>query len=381
MRLLVFGGWFGSGNVGDDAILIGLRNVFHEAAPDVELVALSTDPTYTRGVCGVEAMKLRGPRSTLGGGLNEYLPVFREVDGCLISGGTPFYDYGHLSRGIHVGLPLILDKKIFCFGVGAKPITSPLGVRFMRFLLGRTSLVSARDDLSRRILQVFTTSHVALTGDSALLMQPAREESARRLLERAGVEVDEPAVADCPRLLSTDYRSHYHDQVEASTIDLIRESMAYAADRLLQDGYQVVFLPMHVAASDDDRAEISGILKRMSSRGARVVADWVHPREMMAALGLMRLVIGLRLHSLIFAASRGVPIASIEYDAKIGGFMELVDAGDCLADPTDRPDLYLKARSALDDSKTVGADLLRSCGEISGRIRAEAHHVVDELKG
>jgi len=381
LRMLVFGGWFGSGNVGDDAILIGLRNVFHEAAPDVELVALSTDPMYTKRVCGVESVRLRGPRSTLGGGLKEYLPAFREVDGCLISGGTPFYDYGHLSRGIHVGLPIILDKKIFCFGVGAKPITSPLGVRFMRLLLGRTSLVSARDDPSRRILQGFTTSPVALTGDSALLMQPAREEAARRLLERAGVEVEEPAVAVCPRLLSTDYRSHYHDEVEASTIDLIRESIAYAADRLLQDGYQVVFLPMHVAAPDDDRAEIRDILKRISSRGARVVADWVHPREMMAALGLMRLVIGLRLHSLVLTASRGVPIASIGYDAKIDGFMELVGTVGYLANPTDRLDLYLRARRALDDSKVVGADLLRSCGEISGRIRAEAHRVVDELKG
>ena len=381
MRLLVFGGWYGSGNIGDDAILIGLRNAFYEAAPDVELVAISTDPAYTSRVCGVESMRLRAPQSTLGGGLKEYFPAFRDVDGCLISGGTPFYDYGYLSRGFHVGLPIILDKKIFCFGVGAKPITSPLGVRFMRLLLSKTSLVSARDDPSRRILRGFTTSNVALTGDSALLMQPAREEAARRLLERAGVEVDEPAVAVCPRLLSTDYRSHYHDEVEAPTIDLIRESIAYAADKLLQDGYQVVFLPMHVAAPDDDRAEIRDILKRMSSRGARVIADWVHPREMMAALGLMRLVIGLRLHSLIFAASRGVPVASIGYDAKIGGFMELVGAGGCLADPTDRLDLYLKARRALDDSKAVGAVLLRSCGEIIGRIRAEARSVVDELEG
>jgi polysaccharide pyruvyl transferase WcaK-like protein len=380
LRLLVFGGWFGSGNIGDDAILIGLRNAFHEAAPDVELVALSTDPTYTRGVCGVESVRLRGPRSALGGGLKEYLPAFREVDGCLISGGTPFYDYGYLSRGIHVGLPIILDKKIFCFSVGAKPITSPLGVRFMRLLLGRTSLVSARDDPSRRILQGFTTSPVALTGDPALLMPPAREEAARRLLERAGVEVEEPAVAVCPRLLSTDYRNHYHDEVEASTMNLIRESIAYAADKLLQDRYQVVFLPMHVAEPDDDRTEIEGIIRRMSSRGARVVVDWVHPREIMAALGLMRLVIGLRLHSLIFAASRGVPIVSVGYDAKIGGFMELVGAGGCLADPADRPDLYLRARRALDEGEEVGAGLLHSCREIGGRIRAEARRVAEELE-
>jgi polysaccharide pyruvyl transferase WcaK-like protein len=379
MRLLVFGGWYGSGNIGDDAILIGLRNVFDEAASGIELVAISTDPAHTSRVCGVRSMRLKGPRSTVGGGLKEYFPAFRGVDGCLISGGTPFYDYGYLSRGIHVGLPMILDKKIFCFGVGVKPITSPLGVRFMRLLMSRTSLVSARDEPSRKMLQAFTTSTVALTGDSALLMQPAREDAARRLLEGAGIEADEPAVAICPRLLSTDYRSHYHDRVEASTMGLIREGVAYAADRLLQEGYQVVFLPMHVAEPDDDRVEIRDIQSRMSGRGARVVADWVHPREMMAALGLMRLVIGLRLHSLIFAASRGVPVVSVGYDSKMGGFMELVGAEGCLADPADRSDLYLKARMALDGGKAVSAVLLRSCEEIRGRIRAEARRVADEL--
>ena len=46
MRLVVFGGWFGSMNLGDDAILIGLRNVLGRAMPGVELVALSTDPGY-----------------------------------------------------------------------------------------------------------------------------------------------------------------------------------------------------------------------------------------------------------------------------------------------------------------------------------------------
>jgi len=99
----------------------------------------------------------------------------------------------------------------------------------------------------------------------------------------------------------------------------------------------------------------------------------------MAALGLMRLVIGLRLHSLIFAATRGVPVVSVGYDSKIGGFMELIGAAGCLADPADRSDLYLKARMALNGGKAVSAVLLRSCEEIRGRIRAEARRVADEL--
>jgi len=52
LRFAVFGGWFGSGNLGDDAILIGLRKVLERVFPRVEIVTLSTDPAHTRRVCG-----------------------------------------------------------------------------------------------------------------------------------------------------------------------------------------------------------------------------------------------------------------------------------------------------------------------------------------
>ena len=106
MRLVVFGGWFGSRNLGDEAILVGLRNVLGRAVPGVELVALSTDPEYTERVCGVEAVKLRSPRGLVRN-REEYLRVFEEADGCVVSGGTPIYDYGLLSRAIHIALPAI----------------------------------------------------------------------------------------------------------------------------------------------------------------------------------------------------------------------------------------------------------------------------------
>ena len=42
-RILVFGGWFGSKNIGDDAILIGIKNVFEKFSSDISFVAFSSD--------------------------------------------------------------------------------------------------------------------------------------------------------------------------------------------------------------------------------------------------------------------------------------------------------------------------------------------------
>ena len=64
-RVLVYGGWFGSGNVGDDAILIGLRNLLSETIPGVEIA----DQTFSAGAAIV--------RVTATGHLNPAVESFR----------------------------------------------------------------------------------------------------------------------------------------------------------------------------------------------------------------------------------------------------------------------------------------------------------------
>jgi polysaccharide pyruvyl transferase WcaK-like protein len=41
MKIIAYGGWYGSGNIGDDAILIGIRNIFRKVRPEIGIVALS----------------------------------------------------------------------------------------------------------------------------------------------------------------------------------------------------------------------------------------------------------------------------------------------------------------------------------------------------
>ena len=100
----------------------------------------------------------------------------------------------------------------------------------------------------------------------------------------------------------------------------------------------------------------------------------------MAVLGKMRLVIGLRLHSLIFAARQGVPIVSIDYDPKIRGFMELAEVGGYLCNPVDPVEsLIEKAEAAMAESDSITSRLRKSCREMRLRIEAEARRVAEVL--
>jgi len=387
LRFLVFGGWFGSRNLGDDAILIGLREILRRVLPEVEITAFSTDPEYTRRVCGVGAVPLRSPRSMLGRdaarGAASYLSAFTEADACLVSGGTPIYDYGHMTRIFYFGLPRLMGRRLACFGIGAKPVRSWRGRRLVKALLDQALLISTRDEPSRAIIKALGVEKaVRVTGDSSLFMEPLEAEAGLRRLTRSGVDVSKPMAAICPRVLSTDYKPHYHEEISSEAISRIRLSVALAADHLVSEGYEVVFLPMHEVPPDDDRREIEIIANLMKTGNPKVVGGGLLPQEAMAVLGRMEVVVGLRLHSLILAAAQGVPVVTVNYDSKVGGFMDLADVGTFYCRPEDGAETLIHhVDRALNEEGDISRRLNRSCSRMRARIWEEAKRLAAALEG
>ena len=384
VRVTVFGGWFGSGNVGDDAILTGLVNLLTSLDPDVEVVALSTDPAQTRRVCGVEAIRLLSPRGFIRGdknALRAYRRAFKDADACIVTGGTPIYDYGHLSRCIHFKLPGAFGRKLFLLGVGVKRIKSRLGREVTRALVGGAELVSTRDEASRgELFRLGVGRPVRVTGDSGLFMEPSDPSIGLGLLQDRGVDTSGRMVAVCPRELSEDFRVHYHERLTRRAIYNIRRNVAGVVDCLVESGCEVVFVPMHCSPQDDDLREIEAIRRLMRNRDAGAVLGEVLPREAMSVLGVMDLVLGLRLHSLILAGAQGVPVVGIGHDPKIGGFMEEAGVGGFLCHPLYPFECVLeRVESALEDGATLEGRLLESCEGMKERIRDEARRVLASI--
>ncbi|UCH57226.1 MAG: polysaccharide pyruvyl transferase family protein [Candidatus Bathyarchaeota archaeon] len=381
-RFLVFGGWFGSANLGDDAILIGLRRLLTKCIPGVEIVALSTDPVYTKRICGVEAIPLRSPKELLNPSkwweVNAYKRIFSEVDACIMTGGTPIYDYGHLSRTIHLTLPKLLGKKLICFGIGAKPIHSTTGRLLIKNLLRQANAISTRDHPSKIVLKdLGLDKEIMVTGDSALFLEP--EPASERILESSTVDIGTPVFAVCPRALSQDYKRHYHSPLSEDIIAQIRRSVARTADRLSETGLHVVFIPLHRVPPDDDLMEVARI-RALMREPSKVVTSISTPGELMGVLGRMELVLGLRLHALILGAAHGIPVIGIDYDPKIRGFMELAGIPEYLCQlEIDSESLSERAMSALDEKQALKDRLTSSCQKIRSRIKREAARVASIL--
>jgi polysaccharide pyruvyl transferase WcaK-like protein len=369
LKALVFGGWFGSGNIGDDAILIGFRDIVKTVMPDMELTAISMDPSHTRKICGVDAIRLQSPKQLLRNSA-KYLKAFNEADTVFVTGGTPIYDYDHFSRFIHMGIPMLQRKPLILFGVGAKPVNTLTGKRIMKFLLRHASRISVRDVPSWDVLSKLTSKSVILTGDSALCMNHVERRRKKH----------EPTVLVCPRKLSMNNKPLYHEKLSVREIGVIRKAIATASD-VLSETHRIVFVPFHTMELDDDRLEIMKIRHLMETSDVEVLDKPFSPENLFNLFNEADLLIGLRLHSLVLGALAGLPLVTINYDQKIRGFMEMLGLSDyiCRLEDLNLNTLTYQAIKASDHHSEIRKALYFSIKKIKSRIMAEGITVNEYL--
>lgn len=318
-KILIYGGWFGSKNVGDEAILLGILKNLKALMPEATFTVFSGDPNFTEKFFHVTAINAN----------NIFTKVFlayQKADLFVVSGGTPFYDYDHLLRFYRIGLAKALGKPIIFYGVSIKEIKSRIGKLTTRFLVNIADVLTVREPGSEKILRnLGITREVILTADPTIMLEPAPPEHVAKIYTLEGVKLDSTTIGIAPRYFSTDYKYVYHDAVSQQDIYKYITVMAQVADHFIDKGYKVIFIPFHSIPPDDDKKIIAKIVSLMRRRdNVFIIKGTYTPSELIGMIGKLRLVIGTRLHSLIFSTLMYVPIVAISYERKIKDFMELI---------------------------------------------------------
>ena len=158
MNILI-SGYYGFGNLGDEAALSGLVKGLH--ARGHHLSVLSNNPEKTRALHGVEAVtRYKG-----------LLPALVQSD-AVISGGGGLLQDKTSARSLRYYLGILrlakaLGKQAVVYGQGVGPL-SPAGERTVRQTL--TGLpVAVRDGASQRLLETLGIT-AELVADAALLL-------------------------------------------------------------------------------------------------------------------------------------------------------------------------------------------------------------------
>jgi len=295
---IVISGYYGFGNLGDEAVLASMLNSLRTRVPDARFVVLSADPPGTTRLHGVPSISRAG------------LGTIRVITGAdlFISGGgsliqdttsarSALYYLGVLSfaaRGARRSM-------IYAQGLG------PIRRRWIRPLAARTldrvHVISFRDEDSQQLAQeIGVRRPTQLVADPVFALDPAPPERAAHILRA----LPRPRIGLALRPVAG---AQYVEQV----IDAVRS--------VLQDtGGSVVPLVFHPKYDLAIARQVADALR------ATVISGFP-PAEMMGVVGTLDVLAGVRLHALISAVATGVAPVGLSYDPKVESLFRKVGAG------------------------------------------------------
>ena len=309
MKLLI-SGYYGSGNVGDEAVLEAIVQGIKKRIPGAEITVISAAPLLTREINAVAAIHRF-----------DWINIVKEVRGAdiLISGGGTLFQDVTSTRSFlyYIGIILLAKlfrKKVVVFAQGFGPLRGRINQRIARFALNRADLITMRDekafiDLCRAGIK---KPPAYITADPSFLLEVSHPAEGLKVLSLEGIPLDRPLVGVSVRTFRR------RPQLEK----VILRELAEALDFLSQKySYRPVFLLLHCP---EDMAEASKVIARMRE-DSNIVFRICRPDEMLALISRLDLLIGMRLHSLIFAALNSVPMLGLSYDPKVEAFMNIIN--------------------------------------------------------
>jgi polysaccharide pyruvyl transferase CsaB len=317
-------GYYGEKNAGDEAILAGILQEIGRRDPEARFTVLSFDPDDTRRRHGdgrdLEAIStsLRPP-----GRLRR---AMKDAD-LLISGGGSFLHEADFElhgrsflfrEGKLRPVPYFLSI-VFMARAQRLPVMwyaqglGPLHTRSARWLVVRAAsgakAVTWRDpDSARLAYDIGVRAPVQMVvPDPAYALAPAPLEEAQAVLSQAGLAPESRYLAVCPRpwLGRTGY------------LEVLGEALDKACAVL---DLEVLLVPFH-ETQDPPVCETLAARPGFAGRAA-VLPPVTSPSLLAAVLGGAELVVAMRLHSGILAATAGIPAVVVDYDPKTRAFAE-----------------------------------------------------------
>lgn len=302
MNRVVISGYYGFDNIGDEAILKGIVHSLRQTDKELEIVVLSSRPHITSKRYKVRAINRNN--------IFSLVKVIRNSDLFISGGGSLLQDVTSW-RTIPYYLGLVFLAKIFgkktCFyAQGIGPINNRLNRFLTRIVANRVDLITVRDKKSQNFLIELGVKPnlIKITSDPVFsLYKKVRK---RNILQ--GVVTDKTGP-----LIGISVRPWKDNKY--------LKKVAEAADYLVNlSGGQAVIIPMHYHQDQ----EVSQKLMDLMNSKATLLSDNYNPDEMLSIYAELDFLLGVRLHSLIFAVLNNIPFVAISYDPKVNSFLEML---------------------------------------------------------
>lgn len=372
MRILI-AGYYGFGNVGDDAVLHSMLDDIRARLPHAETTVLSESPEATRLQYGTEAAHWTD--------VNRVMSEMRDADMLVIGGGGLYNNYQEYpsDQMMDGGWGRWFSQFIFClpafarrfylpcfvYGVGASEIYNDRARRQAGFCLAMADMITVRDEASKRILEALPhmgARRVRVTADPVFrFSSPGDALSAI------------PDLMELPKpLLTVNLRNWPYNGNREEYEPALAKVLADFARRA---NGSLVFLPFdngkvcELEMSHDDA--VFERMDRLLPDGVtrRIARGYVHPRDAAATIQASDVVLSMRLHPIVMAIAGETPVVGLAYDKKVRAVMSEAGLESFCLELADIPGQRLPRllETCLDSRESVRSTLRRTAADMRKR--------------
>lgn len=339
-------GAYGKNNAGDDAILEAIVSEIREIDPDIRIHVLTRTPKKTAQYYRVDALYTFNLLALFSAFLKSRLYIN--------GGGNLMQDVTSTRSLLFYLFTIRFGKAAGCrvmmYGCGIGPISGPQNrMRTSRTLNECVDAITLREDGSLQELKNLGVikPEIHLSADPALTLPPASESEIDSLLLANGVDPKGRYIGFVLR--------KWPSFAQKSAV--FADAAHYAYERY---GLTAVFIPIDPVGD----VEAAGLTAKSLGTPFHVVEKSGTSGHVIGMLSRMSLVVSMRLHGLIFAASQGVPLIGVAYDPKVSSFLEYMNQRLCAAIETVTPE---ELRALIDQAmQKTRAELLAEVAVLKG---------------
>ncbi|TJY41923.1 polysaccharide pyruvyl transferase CsaB [Cohnella pontilimi] len=368
---LVLSGYYGFRNSGDEAVLKSILTALEQAGRErgvqVEPVVLSADPEWTSRQYGVESvprMKLAKVRNAL-----------RNSDGLISGGGSLLQDATGLgSIPYYLGIMEMArwsGKPTFVYAQGIGPVQRGIFKWPIARAFRKAAYVSVRDEESAALLRRFGVPEARID----VVPDPVMGLPLADAADSGGADG-----SDARPVVGVSVRFWRGDRAD---LDRVAAALAMLAGRR---SVRLRFLPFHHGPDEDaSRYVMERLSAGAAASGGEPVCELApaheDPQAMLREVSRCRLLVGMRLHSLIYAANREVPLLGLSYDPKIDQFLNrLGETAVGSTESLDPGDFAQRAATLLDNPQEWRTRASSAIERLKNEAVRPAKQILDYLR-
>ncbi len=305
---IMISGYYGFNNTGDEAILKSMVRAFKEKIAQVKITVLSHSPLQTAQTYQVKSINRLN--------LINIICCLRDTNLFISGGGGLLQDSTGKGWSILYYLGLILVAKIvkipvMIYAQGIGPVNNLVNKKLMKWILNKVELITVRDNSSKELLENLgvVKPSIYVNSDPVFLL---KRRSINYIIDSYPYiqelinSTNRPLVGVSVR----EYRSNGPD---------LKRIFAQAADYLIENyKVKIIFLPFKF----DEDVHISEEILSLMKNQADVLKIKLEPEELLSLLSRLSLMVGVRLHSIIFSSMANIPFIAFDYDPKVKYFVE-----------------------------------------------------------